>query len=376
LSPPAALRSEVTVKRVFNSMTSCSDAIALRCRVRHYAERWQGRPDAQDPGSCGMSPESLAGSYALVYLQGAGSSAPPGGGTTVDAGVRAFISRSALLGSFKGGSTRSGVDKLVDDHPVGCGTGSHYSNYKTAATSPSVPKPTFLGNTDRFQGPTQDRSCPRNGSCLRLGGPGAPQTVCHWFAKSPCIAGNPRASPFAASHRNRPLCRAFPDLPKTQLLIAMQKVVGSSPISRLRETRSQSRLGPFRVVGRKPPARRPDDARRVAHAPPRGRSRPNAGTSMRGRGEAGPPADGRVRGSSIPGRSPNKTPFSRLALVQERADDAHPSNSAGTADGVALSRPGPLAIDVARVDERTRQQTGTVRAVGIGLRSAAGAETA
>ena len=55
---------------------------------------------------------------------------------------------------------------------------------------------------------------------------------------------NPRVSPVIAGHRtsgepwnNRSICRAFLDLPKTQLLIAMQKVVGSSPISRLREAR-------------------------------------------------------------------------------------------------------------------------------------------
>jgi hypothetical protein len=62
------------------------------------------------------------------------------------------------------------------------------------------------------------------------------QTVCHWFAKSPCIAGNPRALPFVALARNQPICRAFLDLPKTQLLIAMQKVVGSSPIGRFGST--------------------------------------------------------------------------------------------------------------------------------------------
>jgi hypothetical protein len=62
------------------------------------------------------------------------------------------------------------------------------------------------------------------------------QTVSHWFAKSPCIPGNPRASLVAPPPEHRPICRAFFDLPKTQLLIAMQKVVGSSPISRFRST--------------------------------------------------------------------------------------------------------------------------------------------
>jgi hypothetical protein len=59
------------------------------------------------------------------------------------------------------------------------------------------------------------------------------ETVCHWFAKSPCIPGNPRASLFAPPPENRPIRRAFFDLPKTQLLIAMQKVEGSSPFRRL-----------------------------------------------------------------------------------------------------------------------------------------------
>src|SRR4051812_41277258 len=55
------------------------------------------------------------------------------------------------------------------------------------------------------------------------------QTVCQRFANG-----------LLAPRRNQAICRAFVDRPKTQLLIAMQKVVGSSPISRLREARSWS----------------------------------------------------------------------------------------------------------------------------------------
>ncbi|MFL5841666.1 MAG: hypothetical protein ACJ77Z_14550, partial [Thermoleophilaceae bacterium] len=58
------------------------------------------------------------------------------------------------------------------------------------------------------------------------------------FVKSPCIAGNPRASYFGARSRNQPICRAFLDLPESQLLIAMQKVVRSSPISRFAKARN------------------------------------------------------------------------------------------------------------------------------------------
>jgi hypothetical protein len=54
----------------------------------------------------------------------------------------------------------------------------------------------------------------------------------------PCIAGNRRASRFRASARKFPICRAFLGRPKTQLLIAMQKVVGSSPISRFGKARN------------------------------------------------------------------------------------------------------------------------------------------
>jgi hypothetical protein len=118
-------------------------------------------PTVKIQGRACMSPDNLEDSYALIYLQGAGSSKSPSG-STVDAGIRAFISRNALVGSFKSGSTRAGVDKVVDNHAVGCGA-SRYDNEGRLAIDSSVPKPTFSGDTDRFQGPSLERSCPRRG---------------------------------------------------------------------------------------------------------------------------------------------------------------------------------------------------------------------
>lgn len=101
-------------------------------------------------GRACMSPDNLSDSYALVYLERAGS-----------ASFRAFVNRNALVGGFKGGGTRSGVDSRVDAHAVGSGTGSHYSNNRTAPTTASITKPTFSGGTDRYQGPTEETTCPK-----------------------------------------------------------------------------------------------------------------------------------------------------------------------------------------------------------------------
>ncbi|MFL5841198.1 MAG: hypothetical protein ACJ77Z_12190 [Thermoleophilaceae bacterium] len=54
-------------------------------------------------------------------------------------------------------------------------------------------------------------------------------TVCYWFAESPVI---PRHRALERLAETAAIFRGFLDGTETQLLIAMQKAVGSSPISR------------------------------------------------------------------------------------------------------------------------------------------------
>ena len=83
------------------------------------------------------------------------------------------------------------------------------------------------------------------------GKPGArasndPQTVCHWFAESPCIAGNPQASHFGVPRRNHAICRAFLDLRKLSFCLPCRRSWVRVPSAALPGPRSTS--GFFRAL--------------------------------------------------------------------------------------------------------------------------------